>query len=208
MGGIRPWSGRWRGRRSKGEEYPQSCELRMTAPSVEGAKEGFRLCGGEAVDGARLAAFRSPPVTPSGAYLLIAWYRGNSWQVAAALSAAVTTTKLIGDRPHSQGRASPKKETTQTPATLRERGSGREALLLEKAASLPEANKNDHRQVAAALSAAVTTTKLIGERPHSQGRASPKEETTQTPATLRERGAGGEALLLEKRHLPQNLRLP
>ena len=34
---------------------------RMTAPSAEGAKLRFRLCGGEAVDGARLAAFRSPP---------------------------------------------------------------------------------------------------------------------------------------------------
>ena len=89
----------------------------MTAPSEEGAKAG---------------AFRIAPATPSGAHLLIDWYRGNSWQVAAALSAAVTTTKLIGDRPHSQGRASPKEETTQTPATLRERGSGGEALLLEK----------------------------------------------------------------------------
>ena len=77
-------------------------------------------------------SFPIAPATPSGAHLLIDWYRGNSWQVAAALSAAVTTTKLIGERPHSQGRASPKKETTQTPATLWERGSGGEALLLEK----------------------------------------------------------------------------
>ena len=32
-----------------------------------------------------------------------------------------------------------------------------------------------------------------------------KEQPTRTPATLRERGSGGEALLLEKRPLPQNL---
>ena len=45
-----------------------SVSLRLTAPSAEGAfggaasaDAGFRLCGGEAVDGARLAAFRSPP---------------------------------------------------------------------------------------------------------------------------------------------------
>ena len=48
-------------------EYPQSCALRMTASSAEGVKgarlwtRGCRLRGGEAVDGARLAAFRSPP---------------------------------------------------------------------------------------------------------------------------------------------------
>ena len=32
-----------------------------------------------------------------------------------------------------------------------------------------------------------------------------EKELTRTPATLRERGSGGEALLLEKRPLPQNL---
>ena len=60
-------------------------------------------------------------------------------------------------------------------------------------------------QVAAALSAAVTTAKSIGDRPQLHGRTSPKERTSLFPATLRERGSGGEALLLEKRPLPQNL---
>ena len=63
------------------------------------------------------------------------------------------------------------------------------------------------RMVAAALSAAVTSTKLIGDEPHSHGRSTPKEQTSLFPATLRERGSGGEALLLEKRPLPQNLPL-
>ena len=41
--------------------------------------------------------------------------------------------------------------------------------------------------------------------PTSHGRTTPKESTSLFPATLRERGSGGEALLLEKRPLPQNL---
>ena len=38
-----------------------SVSLRLTAPPAEGARGKFRLCGGEAVDRARLAAFQSPP---------------------------------------------------------------------------------------------------------------------------------------------------
>ena len=60
-------------------------------------------------------------------------------------------------------------------------------------------------QVAAALSAAVTTTPRQENAPTSHGRASSKEKSSLFPATLRERGSGGEALLLEKRPLPQNL---
>ena len=60
-------------------------------------------------------------------------------------------------------------------------------------------------QVAAALSAAVTTPKPIGDRPHSQAEPTMQKSTRQTPAALRERGSGGEALLSEKRPLPQNL---
>ena len=62
------------------------------------------------------------------------------------------------------------------------------------------------RQGAAALSAAVTTTKPQGNAPISHGRTSREEKSSLFPATLRERGSGGEALLLEKRPLPQNLR--
>ena len=45
---------------------------------------------------------------------------------AAALSAAVDTTKLIGDHTHSQAEPTKKKGVPQTPAALRERGSGGE----------------------------------------------------------------------------------
>ena len=58
-------------------------------------------------------------------------------------------------------------------------------------------------QDAAALSAAVTTPPKQENAPNSHGRTSPKERTSLFPATLRERGSGGEALLLEKRPLPQ-----
>ncbi len=52
---------------------------------------------------------------------------------------------------------------------------------------------------------AATTTNSPETAPNSHGRTSPKERTSLFPATLRERGSGGEALLLEKRPLPQNL---
>lgn len=44
-------------------------------------------------------------------------------------------------------------------------------------------------------------------RRHARSQAEPpmKKHTRQTPAALRERGSGGEALLSEKRPLPQNL---
>ena len=96
----------------------------LAAPSVEGAKGRFRLCGGEAV------AFRSPPPPlRAPAYRL---YCTKRWQGAAALSAAVTTTALQEPTPNPQAEPTPQKQPPQTPATLRERGSGGEALLLEK----------------------------------------------------------------------------
>ena len=61
------------------------------------------------------------------------------------------------------------------------------------------------RKVAAALSAAVTITKPIGDELHLQAESPKKKGGPQTPAALRERGSGGEALLSEKRPLPQNL---
>ena len=47
---------------------------------------------------------------------------GDSWKVAAALSAAVTTTQQQETAPNSQAEPSQKKRTTRTPAALRERG--------------------------------------------------------------------------------------
>ncbi len=63
-------------------------------------------------------------------------------------------------------------------------------------------------QVAAALSAAVTIAQPIGGTPNSQAEPTPKSQPTQSPDALRERGSGGEALLSEKRPLPQNLHTP
>ncbi len=69
-----------------------------------------------------------------------------------------------------------------------------------------EAAASSLRKVAAALSAAVTTTTQQETAPTSQAEPSQQKSTSQTPAALRERGSGGEALLSEKRPLPQNLR--
>ena len=70
----------------------------------------------------------------------------------------------------------------------------------------PQAQRLQRRKVAAALSAAVTTTKHIGGTPNLQAEPTKKKGAPQTPVALRERGSGGEALLSEKRPLPQNLR--
>ena len=64
------------------------------------------------------------------------------------------------------------------------------------------------RTSAAALSAAVDTTKKIRDNPTSQAEPPPKKHPRQTPAALRERGSGGAALLSEKRPLPLNLSPP
>ena len=58
-------------------------------------------------------------------YKLVSYQRRK---VAAALSAAVTTTKPIGDAPNSQAEPTMQKQPTQTPAALRG-GSAREGLL-------------------------------------------------------------------------------
>ena len=68
-----------------------------------------------------------------------------------------------------------------------------------------EAAASSLRKVAAALSAAVTTTKQQETALTSQAEPSQQKSTSQTPAALRERGSGGEALLSEKRPLPQKL---
>ena len=64
------------------------------------------------------------------------------------------------------------------------------------------------RKVAAALSAAVTTTPKQENAPTYHGRTSQKESASLFPAALRERGSGGEALLSEKRPLPQRSPTP
>ena len=69
----------------------------------------------------RGGGFPIAPATPSVrslCYLVVA----QRWQVAAALSAAVTTAPQKRTAPNSQGRASPKEESSLFPTALRERG--------------------------------------------------------------------------------------
>ena len=69
------------------------------------------------------------PRIPS-ARSLLGLCRTQRWQVAAALSAAVTTTKRQGTVPNSQAEAPMQKQPRQTPAALREgaRGRGKTAI--------------------------------------------------------------------------------
>ena len=69
----------------------------------------------------RGGGFPIAPATPSGAHLATRLYPLR-WQVAAALSAAVTITPKQENAPTSQGRVSPKEESSLFPAALRERG--------------------------------------------------------------------------------------
>ena len=78
----------------------------------------------------------------------------------------------------------------------------------EVPAKRAEGFRPPRRKVAAALSAAVTTTKPIRNASTSQAEPSKRKGATQAPPALRERGSGGEALLSEKRPLPQRLPLP
>ncbi len=104
---------------------------RLTEPprplrrGVASADAGFRLCGGDQ------RALRSPfgNLRPN---VLSQLYGTQRWQVAAALSAAVTTTKQ--QETATPRRRNEARETVprQTPAALRERGSGGEGLLSEK----------------------------------------------------------------------------
>ena len=88
--------------------YPQSCAKRMTAPSAEGAFWGPRLRTRDFVP-----AGTTKGRSPSGGFAIALWkpspdHSSNCMvaqrrQVAAALSAAVTTTKQHGATPNSQG---------------------------------------------------------------------------------------------------------
>ena len=108
-------------------EYPQSCAKRMTAPSADA---GFRACGHdqrtepvwrlcdrplEAFARSRFKLYGNPALAGRGGSVSRRDYNPATWH----------RTQLAGAN-------CLRKETTQTPATLRERGSGGEALLLEK----------------------------------------------------------------------------
>ena len=65
--------------------------------------------------------------------------RSTCWLVAAALSAAVTLLKPIGDTPNAQAEPSQKKSTpSNAKRSSGERGLGGEALLSEKRPLPPE----------------------------------------------------------------------
>ena len=180
-----------------------SARLRAGTSPFRGTSRGGRVCGREAVNKESVwQLFRSLPLplrTPD--YRLVSEL--NVGRSPAALSAAVTTTHSQETAPTSQAEPPPQKQPRQTPAALRERGSGGEALLSEKR-PLPQSLLP--RTVTAALSAAVTTTHSQETAPHlSGGTNSAEAAPLKRQPLFGERGSGGEALLSEKRPLPQNL---
>ena len=104
-------------------------------------------------------------------------------KVAAALSAAATTTQHLGDQPHLHGRTSPKENQAYS-QLLFGRGFGGGASLREAASPGTLAQS----KVAAALSAAVTSRKPIGDTPHSQ--AEPPMKYRTKPNASRSSGVG------------------
>ena len=119
--------------RSGGVYLPPSAAADGLPPSAEGGEGWQQSCHKllfRALQ-ARGGGFPIAPATPS-AHSLWGLCRTLRWQVAAALSAAVTTTKPIGDAPTSQAEPTMQKQPRQTPAALREKGSGEEGLLSEK----------------------------------------------------------------------------
>ena len=121
-----------------------------------------------------------------------AFHSSTRRQVAAALSAAVTTTPKQGNAPNLSGRSTPKEKTSLFPATLREGARG-EAAALRRAAS-PGVPFINTQQVAAALSAAADHNLAAKEpRPPSQAALNAKAEvkpTKRQPLFGREREGG------------------
>ena len=100
--------------------------------------EGFRLCkGGISCLRARGGGFPIAPATPSGP-LLIGLSRTQRRQVAAALSAAVTITKPIGDAPNLQAEPTPKKRPNPNASCSSGEGVWGRGASLREAASPPE----------------------------------------------------------------------
>ncbi len=116
--------------------------------------------------------------------------------------------QLARNRAHAQAEPSQKQRTPPNASrSSGERGWGRGASLRE-AASPPESPQPSPRTSAAALSAAVDSTNSQGTAPTLRRNQARSNVLRRTPAALRERGSGGEALLSEKRPLPQSLPNP
>ena len=91
----------------------------------------------------------SNSLTAVGAFLMLCGrsqrVRSSCWMGAAALSAAVTLLKPIGDSPNAQAEPSQKKSTLPNASrSSGERGLGGEALLSEKRPLPPESPSPSH----------------------------------------------------------------
>ena len=164
--------------------YPQSA-LRLTAPSAEGAF-WTALPAKPPLKGEAPAAGRRRGSFP------------RRRMVAAALSAAVTGMKLIGETPASRGAGgdqSKRKGAPRTPPALRER----------RFSPSPPAG-SDSREVAAALSAAVDHNQAYWRAPHLSGGTNYAETTPPNATRSSGEGVWGRgASLREAASPPRNL---
>ena len=96
-------------------------------------------------------------------------------KVAAALSAAVTTTKFIGNAPTSQAEPSKQKRLNSNANRSSGEGVWGRGASLREAASPPASSTISRKQVAAALSPAVATTKPIRNASTSQAEPSKRK---------------------------------
>ena len=101
---LREWSPSFCGRRQGVAAKPPQ----VTVSCLSGTNKG--LCDRP------LETFARSPLKLCGT---------QRWQVAAALSAAVTATELIGDTPNLQAEPTMKRGSTQTPAAFRKGARGR-----------------------------------------------------------------------------------
>ncbi len=166
----------------------------MTAPSAEGAKGAASAdAEGDFASAEARRGLSDRPRRPFGPPL-ISLYQMKRWQVAVALSAAVTSTDLQGSAPTFQAEPSRKKCATRTPAALREGARG--GASLREAASLAP-----RRSLAlAGRGGAVSRRDLnqqAGNRPHLSGGTKP-EEVRNPNASRSSGGSAREGLLSEK----------
>ncbi len=159
------------------------------------------LCGGNLLGG---ASCKASPERGGAHQQRAEGFVPPRWQVAAALSAAVTIAQLIGDTPTFQAEPTPKKNTPQTPAALRERGVWGERGFSQRSRLSPQSSLS-YSTMAGRGGSVSRRDHSPAYRRHAHLSGGTKPEETPNPNASRssgERGLGGEGLLSEKPPLP------
>ena len=128
--------------------------------------------------------------------------------VAAALSAAVTITKFIGEHSHFQAEPPMQKQNSQTPAALREGARGRGFSQRSRLPRTPTKRTFTSHGRGGSVSRR-DLNQLAGNRAQLAGAYSLRKESTRTPAALRE-GARGRGFSQRSRlpRIPRTFLIP